>query len=330
MKKTTKAWVGIIALAIGAPSGYFLLHQEDAIEAKDVKKMSEKEQKAYLDKLSEYVSSGQKPSTVEKDLAMNIAKLSKDNASEAFYIFLYGIAIEQEKQMKNYETVSDNLILSFNKGEFTPGVKASYDKVEDQAVKGYLNELKRQFLFVEDDGQGLYLTQDVAGLEKKYGSFFNDGLKAVMDIRIKNQTSPYVSASGTKYNLKKNLERILWIQGKKTSWENTIYQEEALAIQETAYADFFGVTQDTYFEQKDGKDVMKESVKEEMWHLAKEYANSFMADDILAYMEELEADGFEKKDDQNVVYGRMNERFGSKADVQTPFAKAEQQEAESE
>jgi hypothetical protein len=92
-----------------------------------------------------------------------------------------------------------------------------------------------------------------------------------------------------------------------------------LAMQEQSYMDFFGVTHDTYFDDKAGKLIMKESVIEKMYLLQAEYANSFMGEEIIGYMGELEADDFEKKDTQGFLYSRMIERFATESSEQTPI-----------
>lgn len=323
MKKRLILGLSAVALGVGVPATYFATqqHGDEKIQTKNVKKMSADEQEKFLTKIADMVSNAEKPSDIEKALEGSIAKLSKENANIAFYTFLYSLSIEQEKQMENYRVISEGLINAYNKNEFKASRGESYEGVKDEAVKGYLNELNRQFLYVEDDGDGIVLLQDVETLEKKYGQFFDEGLKGLLEVRLANQNDPYANATYTAFNMKKNLERILFIEGKRPVWENTMYHDEMLALQEMAYVDFFGITHDAYFDEKDGVFTMKEDVKDEMWALMKEYSNSFLGDDILAYMDELETDDWVRKDEHDAIFKRMEERFTAVSEVQAPFVR---------
>lgn len=320
MSKKIGLWLGAFGICVGAPITYFALQAgEDVIQTKDVKKMSEKEQEAFVVKIADMVVNGEKPSSIEEELAKGIAGLSKERASEAFYTFLYSISMEQGKQTENYQVVSEDLISAYNSNQFEAKRHASFDKVKDAAVKGYLTELNRQFLYLEDDGEGLVMLQDLEQLEKKYEKFFDEGLKGLVEVKRLNQEKPYASSAYTSFNMKDNLEYILRIEGKRTSWQDTIYHDEMLALQESAYMDFFGITHDAYFDDKDGVLTLKEEVKDEMWALMKEYSNSFMGDEILAYMDSLESNDWVKPEQQESLYNRMYERFATPSAVQAPL-----------
>jgi hypothetical protein len=315
-----KKTVLIIALVlVGGTATYLASQEEPTVEVKQIEKMEESEQQAFLDTLLEKVSAGEKPSDVEAMLVEKIEGLSKDNASEGIYLLLSAMAVEQGNQMTNYLTVGEGVLSAYTDDQFKTGNKENYKKVEDKAVQGYLQELKRQHLFIEDDGEGLYLSQDLKEIEKEYEKYLNDSIKSVFEIRLMNQEQPYVDANKTVYDMDKMMEHILTVEGEKENWQGTIYEGEMLAMQEQSYMDFFGVTHDTYFDDKAGKLIMKESVIEKMYLLQAEYANSFMGEEIIGYMGELEADDFEKKDTQGFLYSRMIERFATESSEQTPI-----------
>lgn len=313
-------WTGIFGILVGAPVTYFVLQgNEELIQTKDVKKMSEKDQEAFMVKISDMVINGEKPSVIEEQLEKQIAGLSKERASEAFYTFLYSLSFEQGSQTEKYQVLSEELISAYNNNQFEAKRNASFDKVKDESVKGYLTELNRQFLYLEDDGEGLVMLQDLERLEKKYKPFFDEGLTGLMEVKRMTQEKPYASSSYTSFNLKENLEYILRIEGKRTTWQDTIYHDEMMGLQESAYMDFFGVTHDAYFNEKDGALTLKEEVKDEMWALMKEYSNSFMGDEILAFMDELESNDWLKPAEQESLYKRMYERFAVPSAVQAPL-----------
>lgn len=304
---------------IGGAATYFTSLDEAPTEMKQVAQMSEEAQQAFLDELLMKVSSGGKPSDVDEMLVNNITGLNKDNASEAVYLLMTSLSIEQGEQMKKYQTFGDGVLEAYNDNEFKAGRHETYEKVTDKSIQGYLDELKRQFLFIEDDGEGLYLSQNLERVRIAYEDYLNPSLEAVFEIRLLNQEKPYTNASFTNFDMTKMLERILFIEGKREEWEKTIYAGEMLALQEQVYLDFFGVTHETYFETANGKSVMKEDVKDEMYALQAEYANSFMGNEIIGYMDELERDGFEKKDTQGFIYEQLNERFSNESDIQEPI-----------
>lgn len=306
-------------LLVGSAVTYLAYKEEPTVEVNQIEKMDEFEQQAFLDTLLEKVSAGDKPSDVEAMLVEKIEGLSKDNASEGVYLLLSAMAVEQGNQMTNYLTVGEGVLSAYDDDQFKTGNKENYKKVEDKAVQGYLQELKRQHLFIEDDGEGLYLSQDLKEIEKEYEKYLNDSIKSVFEVRLMNQEQPYVNADKTVYDMDKMMEHILVVEGEKENWQGTIYEGEMLAMQEQSYMDFFGVTHDTYFNDKAGKLIMKESVIEKMYLLQAEYANSFMGEEIIGYMGELEADNFEKKDTQGFLYSQMIERFSTDSSEQTPI-----------
>lgn len=309
----------IVLVLVGGTATYLASQEEPTVEVKQIEKMEESEQQAFLDTLLEKVSAGEKPSDVEAMLVEKIEGLSKDNASEGVYLLLSAMAVEQGNQMTNYLTVGEGVLSAYGDDQFKTGNKETYKKVEDKAVQGYLQELKRQHLFIEDDGEGLYLSQDLKEIEKEYEKYLNDSIKSVFEIRLMNQEQPYVDANKTVYDMDKMMEHILIVEGEKGNWQGTIYEGEMLAMQEQSYMDFFGVTHDTYFDNKAGKLIMKESIIEKMYLLQAEYANSFMGEEIIGYMGELEVDNFEKKDTQGFLYSQMIERFATESSEQTPI-----------
>lgn len=310
----------VLALVlVGSAVTYLATKEEPTVDVKQIEKMEESEQQAFLDALLEKVSAGEKPSDVEAMLVEKIAGLSKDNASEGVYLLLSAMAVEQGNQMTNYRTVGEGVLSAYGDEQFKTGNKENYKKVEDKSVQGYLQELKRQHLFIEDDGEGLYLSQDLKEIEKEYEKYLNDSIKGVFEIRLMNQEQPYVDANKTDYDMDKMMEHILIVEGEKENWQGTIYEGEMLARQEQSYMDFFGVTHNTYFDDKAGKLTMKENIIEKMYLLQAEYANSFMGEEIIGYMGELESDAFEKKDTQGFVYSRMIERFATESSEQTPI-----------
>lgn len=315
-------WLGVATLAVATPTTYLILQDNGlgSVMGKDaVKKASAVEQKKIMNHILNMVSDSKKPSDIENYLSKNISKLSNKNANEAFYSLTYSLTLEQENMTNAYQAVSNELLFAYEDNEFKAGKNMDTSKVKDYAVKGYLDELTRQFLYLEDDGSNLKLKVDYEKIEKKYENYFEDGLKTLMTIKIQEQDKPYFNADMTQYNMKEMLERILYIEGKRASWENTIYHNEVQAYQEHIYADFFGVSQESYFEKKDDKLVMKDSVKEELGELLTEYSNSFMGNDIVAYMESLESNKWEKGKESEVVLKMMYDRFGKTSTVQAPF-----------
>lgn len=310
---------GIFLAGLGGTATYLTSLDEAPVEMKKVAQMSEKEQGKFLDELLMKVSEGGKPSDVEALLVQNIEGLNKDNASEGIYLLMTALSVEQGDQMEKYRVLGDSVLQAYSENQFKAGNQETYKNVEDKSVQGYLDELKRQYLFIEDDGEGLYLSQDLERIEENFKEYLNPALQAIVEVRLLNQEDPYVNANQTAFDMEKMMERILLIEGEKTNWQDTIYQGEMLALQEQAYVDFFGVTHDTYFENVKGKVVMKEDVREQMYLLQAEYSNSFMGKEIIGFMDELEADGFERKDTQHFVYDRVNERFMVESDIQSPI-----------
>lgn len=318
-KKSYWMTAGLAVLLVGGTTTYFVSQDDTAIEVQKVDKMSEEKQQAFLDDLLMKVSDGEKPSEIEKMLAEKVGGLNKDNASEAVYILLNALSIEQGVQMDAYKVLGDGVIKAYNDNQFKSGADETYSKVEDKSVQGYLQELTRQFLFVEDDGEGLYLSQNLKPIEKKYGDYINEALKGVLDVRLKNQENPYVDAERTSYDMDAMMERILFIEDKKESWQLTIYEGEMLALQEQAYMDFFGVTHETYFNESNGKLVMKKDIVEKFESLYNEYPNTFMGADIYGFLDELDGDKYEKKDTQGFIYDKLVERFALDSLVQAPI-----------
>lgn len=317
--KKTVLIVGLALVGVGGTATYFVAQDSNPVEVKQMEKMPEVEQQAFLDSLLEKASSSEKPSVIEKMLVEKIDGLSKDNASEGVYLLLSSMAVEQGTQMSNYKTVGEGIISAYNDNQFKSGDNDNYGKVEDEAVQGYLKELKRQHLYIEEDGEGLYLSQNLKEIEKRYGEYLNDSIKGIFRIRVMNQEKPYVEANETVYNMNKMMERILLIEGDKDNWKDTIYEGEMLSLQEQVYMDFFAVTHDTYFEDKNGKLIMKADAKENMYALQREYSNSFMGAEIIGYMDELESDRFEKKETQVFPYVQMMERFAIEPSEQAPL-----------
>ena len=318
--------LGIIVLGcsiglagIGGAGVYLTSLDNPAVKLVDVEKMDESKQQAFLDELLMKVSEGGKPTEVEKMLGEKINGLSKENASEAVYLLLSSMAVEQGKQMVNYRTVGEGILSAYEDEQFESGRNKSMRNIEDKSVQGYLEELNRQHLFIEDDGEGLYLSQDLEYIESAYGNYLTETVKGVVKIRIMNQKDPYANGALTSFDMDKMMERILFIEGEKENWKDTIYEGEMVALQEEAYMDFFGVTHDTYFEEAGGKLKMKDSVVEKMYLLQAEYTNSFMGNEILGYMDELEADGFVKKDTQTFIFEQMSTRFAVDSSEQSPL-----------
>lgn len=318
-KKTLLTYLGVAVVGITGTATYYISQDEPSAQIKEVKQMSKADQQTFLDNLVNKVSEGGKPTEINKELLAHIEGLSKENASEAVYILLSSIALEQGNQIAKYRVVGDGVVSSYNANEFKSGRNETYKEVEDKAVQGYLQELKRQYLYVEDDGDGLFLSQDLRRVEDKYKKYMTKPLETIFEVRLENQEEPYVDGNQTSYDMDKMIERILWIEGKRDMWKGTVYESEMLALQEQVYMDFFGVTHETYFNEKDGRLTMKEDVQEKMYELQHEYANSFMGDEILGYMNELENDKFVKKEDQTFIFKRMTERFSTEPVEQAPI-----------
>lgn len=310
---------GMVLAGVGGTATYLTSLDEAPTEMKKVAQMSESQQQAFLDELLMKVSEGGKPSDIEALLVENIEGLNKDNASEAVYLLMTSLSVEQGDQMEKYRVLGDSVLQAYNENQFKAGRHETYKKVEDKSVQGYLDELKRQYLYIEDDGEGLYLSQDLKQIKENFKEYLNPAIQAVFEVRLLNQEDPYADANLTAFNMEKMMERILFIEGERHNWQETIYQGEMLALQEQAYVDFFGVTHDAYFELVNDKEVMKEEVREQMYLLQAEYANSFMGKEIIGFMDELEADGFERKDTQSFVYEQANLRFMVESDVQSPI-----------
>jgi len=176
MNKKIAIWLGVAAIGVATPATYFVLQDNtlgSIIENKQVKKVSAKEQKKILNHVLDMVSDSKKPSDIESYLSKNIPKLSDKNANEAFYSFTYALTSEQERMMDAYQAVSNELLFPYEDNEFEVGKNMDTSKVKDFAVKGYLDELKRQFLYLEDDGSNLNLKIDYESLNKKYGTVFD-------------------------------------------------------------------------------------------------------------------------------------------------------------
>lgn len=322
--------VTLLGLVVAGGAGTAIIQLNDSGERVAIEKvapLSDSEQQAFLDNLLETVSAGAKPSEVEKKLATKIEGLNEDNASEAVYLLLSSLSVEQGTQISKYRVVSDGVVEAYNQGEFKGGAGETFNGVTDKAVQGFLQELSRQHLLIEDDGQGLYLSQHLEYVKKNYESYMNEPLKGVLEVRLKNQNDPYADETFAALDLTKALERVLLIEGMKDEWAGTIYASEMMALQEQAYLDFFGITHDAHFEEKDGKLVMKESVKEEMYLLQAEYANSMMGKDIIGFMDELETDKFERKDSQTFIYERVQALFAEEAE-QPPLTMSREGDAE--
>lgn len=310
---------GVILMGVSGTAIYVTSLDEEPTKMKQVAEMSEEKQQQFLDELLMEVSSGGKPSDVEALLVKNIEGLSLNNASESVYLLMTSLSVEQGDQMKKYQILGDSVLQAYNDNQFKTGRHEAFGNVEDKSVQGYLEELKRQYLFIEDDGEGLYLSQDLERIEENFSDYLNPSLQAIFEIRLLNQEAPYTDANLTTFDMELMMERILFIEGERPNWEETIYQGEMLALQEQVYVDFFGVSHDTYLETVDGKLVMKEEVREQMYLLQAEYSNSFMGKEIIEYMAELEADDFERKDTQTFVFEQMHTRFSVESEVQTPI-----------
>ncbi|WP_442638092.1 hypothetical protein [Rossellomorea marisflavi] len=325
MKKSTLfTYLGVAVVGLTGTATYFISQDEPASQIQEVKTLSKSKQQAFLDGLIEKVTNGAKPSEINKELLSTIKGLDKENASEAVYVLLSSVSMEQGNQIAKYRVVGDGVVSAYNDEQFKSGRNETYKKVEDKAVQGYLQELKRQYLFVEDDGDGLYLSQDLRLIQDKYKEYLTSPLQSIFAIRLDNQEKPYVDGNKTNYDMNTMIERLLVIEGERDIWKGTVYESEMLALQEQLYMDFFGVTHETYFEEKGGKMVMKEEVKEKMYELQNEYSNSFMGEEILGYMDELENDNFVKKDSQTFVLKRMTERFSVEPDEQAPITMNEE------
>lgn len=316
-----KRWLGAGAVLIGLAglsSTYYLMEKDESAQVQTIEKMSEEEQEKFVNQIADMVSNGDTPASIESEIEKKISGLSKDRANEVLYSLLYALKLEQEQLMESYTGIATALTDAYNDGQFKTGTN-KFGKVEDESVRSFLEGLDEQFFKIEEKDDALLLTHDLERIESKYGSFFNPSTQALFDIRMKKETSPYANYTYNSYDLKKNLEFILFIEGKRDVWQDTIVHYDIQSIQEAAYADFFGVTHDAYFEEKDGELVLKESVKDEMWALMKEYANSFMGDDILGFMDELETDDWVRKAEQDFALKRIEERFSRASSVQVPF-----------
>lgn len=277
-------------------------------ETKDSKeKMSEKEEKAYIEKFSEKVLKPESPSVIMKEIEENVNKVSKQEASN----MIDGLLFSMHQPSAELNTKIQGLQANFAKLE-KDGIDfnnpKNLEKVKDETTKAFLKDAQSKKYIVTNVNDTYLARPDIKFVIDTYGSYMNDDLKAISEFSLDENQKPFYNQTTNNFDMDIVVSRIQKIEDNMKKFPDSFYQEAMKNSKNYYYQVYFGTNNSFLVDDK--KQVLDAVVKH-YEDTVKKYPDSKLAKDTQSVLDKL-------KETKNIItddlYVYLLEMTGTKTE----------------
>ena len=334
MKISTKKAVSIVTISvlllsgIATGAGYLLYGSNNSNETSTEKKgkLTEAEQQEFVQRIEDMRNSGERPTEIEKELQANIDRLDKEHSTKAvrefmksiedtssyFYQLLYvmGPELEYTKSVDNVKNPVEDI-----------------DKISNEFAKGYIQEMKRQFMYVFSGDGYYYLEPDATYVLDNYGKYLHGDYKDYINLSAKQQTEPIFDSVNSRYNLDRVRDDLVYIDNSRDRWSGGDYEEDFKQMERELYEVMFGVSHGTFYDlnvENNGEEneewtyTLKDEIRKKYEDIVKEDNDMPFAKDLKEFLDVLKEHDYQYNEEIDSFLADMfAEKFGLGSEEQT-------------
>ncbi|ADO59618.1 hypothetical protein [Paenibacillus polymyxa] len=276
--------------------GVFLISIFLSLVACAKEPFTKEEEKTFMNEYMDMATKPSEPQVLEAKMKPNLDRLSKEGSSNAIDGLLYAMYQKLPTLTSKAEGLHDVMAAAKAK-KIDLNQTEDAKKIEDQTLKAFVGEvLKDHFYFVEENGR-ITVQPNMSYMLKNYEAYMTDSLKATIQFSEDEFEHPFYDADTQKFNLDIVAKRILLLEDNLKKYANTYYAETFKKSKEYYYQIYFGMNNEFLVDSK--KFVLKEVI-DHYQRTSKEYPQSQLSKDILAYLGKLKISHNQVTDDIQV------------------------------
>lgn len=262
-------------------------------EKSNAKPFTKEQEAEYVKKFSKLVLKPSEPSVILKEMDKNIARLSKQEASNMVDGLLYVMHQQNPKMNTKIQGLQEEL-RELEKKNIDYNNPENIDKVEDETLKAFLKEVYSKKFVIDKIGEDFVAHPDIQFVIDKYGKYMNDDLRAVAEFSLEENKKPFFNKETNSFDMNIVVQRILKIEENMKKFPKSFYLPAMQNSKNYYYQVYFG-TNNSFLVDKDKK--VLPSVLEHYRDTVKKHPNSQLAKDIQKVLDKLKATDYKVTDD---------------------------------
>lgn len=257
------------------------------------KEMTEKEEKAFMDKYMDMVVKPSEPKTLEKQLDENIEYLSQKNASDAVDGLLYSM-YQFLPEMNQKAQGLQSVLEKYEDKKVNFNEKKDWKKIKDDTLKAFLGEVEKRHLLVKKENGTFVVKPNMDYVLKKYEKYMKDDLKAMVLFSKEEYDEPFVDENTQTLKLDVVANRILKLEKYENKYKGSYYAKGFNNSKMYYYQVYFGMNNQFVV---DSNQVVLPEVRKHYEKVIREHPNTQLAKDLKAYLAKLKGTNYKLTDD---------------------------------
>lgn len=260
-------------------------------------KLTESEQKAFIESLVLLNEQGIRPTEFEVLLDNTLDKLSKENASLAVQELIKSVETSNSYFSSALQFMSSEISYSVIVDNLTD-VSSDLKNTTNEFADGYVKELQRQHSILNVSEAYFTVVVDYEYLLNEYSDYMEKDLKSYIDISAKQQTDPLFDETTSMYSFDRIVEDLENLEETESDWSEGEYAENFMGLEIELYQALFNSQQSTFFDITEATDTtdtvytLKEDIKTKYTDYIQAHSDTEIGKNMKTYVEKLSSNGY--------------------------------------
>jgi hypothetical protein len=214
-------------------------------------KLSSDDEKKFVEQVNTMVSERKAPKEVETTVDSKIKQLDTESATSVVNAYIYSLYQANSDMTNKISSVTPDLQTLVKDKKIDLSKKVEANKLEDGMVKGLFQELTKDHLILQQDGNNFFTNVDMDYVVGKYGTQIDSDLKDFMIFRAMEDKKSIFNSEKTTFDLDEVASRLVTIEKKDADIQKSKNKDQWISEQKYYYNIMFGVNHAYFLEKTD-------------------------------------------------------------------------------